>query len=104
MKKLTYLELLKEIKGTLGTKLIGYNGYYICSCAAYILNMSDFDDLESEYPEFYEWIMRIGRKYNKWYSWGSSWKINLSQVSETVLERKMRHLDEEIKRVENEQT
>jgi hypothetical protein len=62
--------------------------------------MSDYSELESEYPEFYEWIMRIGREYNKWYRWGSAWPIDMPQVSETVLERKMKHLDEEIKRAE----
>jgi hypothetical protein len=102
MKKLTYLELLQEIKKILGAKWVNHNGYYICSCATYILNMSDYSDLQSEYPEFYKWIMRIGKEYDKLYYWGSAWQIPMSQVlpiGETVLERKMKHLDNEILRV-----
>ena len=103
MKKLTYLELLKRIKKILGVRrALGFNTYYICSCAIFILKKPYYSYLEIEYPEFYQWIMRIGKKYDKLYCWKSPWKIDLPQVSETVLERKMKHLDEEIKRVENE--
>ena len=108
MSKKERINILIDAMTIIKEKFNNRIGWYICLAfyryisETYNIPYNDVaDNVSIEYPEFYEWISKIGRESHPNYKYGESWNVPYFEYTNESYEFKINHINVFIKELQN---